>query len=120
MTTRNAVATAEGAIAEAVLHSDGTLHGAACLVIGFGRVGLALAQRLRGLSAHVTVAARLWRRGRRQRRWASDPTRPASMRTDGLFLCVQHRPRAGAAGAPDGLPASGLSADGAGVRARRI
>ena len=46
MTTRNAVATAEGAIAEAVLHSDGTLHGAACLVIGFGRVGLALAQRL--------------------------------------------------------------------------
>lgn len=58
MTTRNAVATAEGAIAEAVLHSDGTLHGAACLVIGFGRVGLALAQRLHGLSAHVTVAAR--------------------------------------------------------------
>lgn len=58
MTTRNAVATAEGAIAEAVLHSDGTLHGAACLVIGFGRVGLALAQRLCGLSARVTVAAR--------------------------------------------------------------
>ena len=41
-----------------MLHSDGTLHGAACLVIGFGRVGLALAQRLRGLSAHVTVAVR--------------------------------------------------------------
>ncbi len=58
MTTQNAVATAEGALAEAIVHTDGTLHASRCLVLGFGRVGLALAQRLRGLSARVTVAAR--------------------------------------------------------------
>ena len=35
-----------------------TLHGLPVLVIGAGRIGTALAPRLRGLGAHVTVSAR--------------------------------------------------------------
>lgn len=55
---RNAVPTAEGAIALAMQALDITLHGARAAVIGFGRVGFALATRLHALGAHVTVAAR--------------------------------------------------------------
>ena len=58
LTTANAVPTAEGALALAIGHSPITLHGAACLVIGYGRIGKILAQRLRALGAMVTVAAR--------------------------------------------------------------
>lgn len=58
LTTANAVPTAEGALALAMEHSPITLHGAHCLVIGFGRVGKVLAQKLHALSARVTVAAR--------------------------------------------------------------
>lgn len=58
LTTANAVPTAEGAIALAMNASPVTLHGARCLVIGFGRVGKVLAQKLHALSARVTVAAR--------------------------------------------------------------
>ncbi|MFQ9094410.1 MAG: NAD(P)-dependent oxidoreductase [Ruminococcus sp.] len=35
-----------------------TLHGTAALVIGYGRIGMALAPRLRGLGMDVTVCAR--------------------------------------------------------------
>ncbi|MDO4270689.1 MAG: NAD(P)-dependent oxidoreductase [Eubacteriales bacterium] len=35
-----------------------TLQGAACLVIGYGRIGALLAHKLRALDAHVTVSAR--------------------------------------------------------------
>jgi dipicolinate synthase subunit A len=35
-----------------------TLHGAQCLIIGFGRIGKVLAGSLAGLGAHVTVSAR--------------------------------------------------------------
>lgn len=55
---RNAVPTAEGAIALAMQALDVTLHGARAAVIGFGRVGFALATRLHALGAHVTVAVR--------------------------------------------------------------
>ncbi len=55
---RNAVPTAEGAIALAMAETDFTLCGAPCLVIGFGRIGKLLAHRLRGLGAEVTVSAR--------------------------------------------------------------
>lgn len=55
---RNAVPTAEGAIALAMQALDVTLHGARAAVIGLGRVGFALATRLHSLGAHVTVAAR--------------------------------------------------------------
>ena len=58
--TANAVPTAEGAIQIALEELPITLHGARVLVIGFGRVGKALAQRLAGLGAKVSVAARKW------------------------------------------------------------
>ncbi len=58
MTTQNAVATAEGAICLAIEHSDIALHGANVLVIGFGRCGKALAERLRALHCRLTVSAR--------------------------------------------------------------
>lgn len=58
LTTANAVPTAEGAIWLAMEQSPITLHGASCLVIGYGRIGKVLAEKLRALSAEVTVAAR--------------------------------------------------------------
>lgn len=58
LTTRNAIPTAEGAIRLAIEQTAVTLHGARCLVIGFGRVGKVLAQKLHALSAEVTVSAR--------------------------------------------------------------
>lgn len=54
----NAVPTAEGAIQLAMERLPITLSGSRCLVTGFGRIGKALATRLRGLFTHVTVAAR--------------------------------------------------------------
>lgn len=56
----NAVPTAEGAIQIALEELPITLHGARVLVIGFGRIGKALARRLAGLGAKVSVAARKW------------------------------------------------------------
>lgn len=54
----NAVATAEGAVAEAMLLGEETLHGKECLVIGYGKCGSVLADKLKGLQAKVTVMAR--------------------------------------------------------------
>ncbi|HVB10959.1 MAG TPA: NAD(P)-dependent oxidoreductase [Bacillota bacterium] len=54
----NAVPTAEGAIAEASRLSGETMHGAHVAVLGFGRCGRALAERLIAWHAQVTVAAR--------------------------------------------------------------
>ncbi|MGM9631071.1 dipicolinate synthase subunit DpsA [Butyricicoccus sp.] len=54
----NAIPTAEGAIQIAMEELPVTLHGLPVLVIGAGRIGMALAPRLRGLGAHVTVSAR--------------------------------------------------------------
>lgn len=55
---RNAVATAEGVIAEAVFKHPGNIHGSSCLVLGFGKCGKVLAEKLKGLSAKVTVCIR--------------------------------------------------------------
>ncbi|MBQ7832242.1 MAG: hypothetical protein IJ336_01530 [Lachnospiraceae bacterium] len=55
---RNAVATAEGAIAEAIYLSNEVLHGQEVLVVGYGRCGEVLADQLNGLAAKVTVMAR--------------------------------------------------------------
>lgn len=55
---RNAVPSAEGAIALAMTETEVTLCGTSCLVIGFGRIGKLLAHRLRGLGADVAVSAR--------------------------------------------------------------
>lgn len=56
VTLANTVTTAEGAIAEAIRLSPLCLHNNRCLVMGFGRCGKTLALKLKGLSAHVTVA----------------------------------------------------------------
>lgn len=53
----NAIATAEGAVLEALLHRDTNLHNSACLVLGYGRCGRVLADKLRGLNAKVTVCS---------------------------------------------------------------
>lgn len=54
----NAVLTAEGAIGEAIRVSRRTLWASRALVLGYGRIGRALAQRLRALGTEVTVYAR--------------------------------------------------------------
>lgn len=54
----NAVATAEGAVAEAILHSAINLCGAKSLLIGYGRCGKVLADRLMRMYSRVTVAER--------------------------------------------------------------
>ena len=54
----NAVATAEGSIAEAIIRSPGVLHQSNCVILGFGRCGKILADKLSGLKAHVTITAR--------------------------------------------------------------
>ena len=54
----NAVPTAEGAIQLAMEQLPITLHRSHCLIIGFGRIGKVLANRLHALGAYVTVSAR--------------------------------------------------------------
>lgn len=58
LAVRNAVPTAEGAIAAAMERMSVTLHGAPCLVIGIGRIGKLLARDLAALGARVSVSAR--------------------------------------------------------------
>lgn len=57
LTIFNAAATAEGAILEALLHKDTQLHQSKTLVLGYGRCGKVLADKLRGLSVQVTVCS---------------------------------------------------------------
>lgn len=54
----NAVPTAEGAIALAINETDFTLWKSKVLVVGYGRVGKIMADRLKVLGAEVTVSAR--------------------------------------------------------------
>lgn len=54
----NAVPTAEGALMAAMQETDITIDGMRALVLGFGRVGEALAARLRALGAEVIVSNR--------------------------------------------------------------
>ena len=74
----NAVPTAEGAVQIAMEQLPITIHGARVLVVGFGRVGRALAQRLAALGAKVTVAARRYesRGGGPARGGGAGPTGP--------------------------------------------
>ncbi len=58
ITILNAIATAEGAIMEAISSSDYNLHSSKCLVLGYGRCAKVLAAKLKGMDAHVMVAAR--------------------------------------------------------------
>lgn len=54
----NSIATAEGAIAEAMIHHPSNLHGGKALVLGYGRCARTLADKLKALSVQVTVCAR--------------------------------------------------------------
>lgn len=58
MQIRNAVPSAEGALMIALEQMPGTLHGSKAFVIGYGRIGKLLADRLRAFGADVTVFAR--------------------------------------------------------------
>ena len=54
----NAAVTAEGAVAVVIDALERTLFGAKVLVVGYGRIGKFLVEKLRALGAEVTVAAR--------------------------------------------------------------
>ena len=54
----NTIATAEGAIKEAISNTDIILHKSNVLVLGFGRVAKTLAYKLSALDANVTCSAR--------------------------------------------------------------
>ncbi|MBH1939354.1 dipicolinate synthase subunit DpsA [Mobilitalea sibirica] len=58
ITILNAIATAEGTIMEAIANSSRNLHGSNCLILGYGRCAKVLADKLKGLDAMVTIAAR--------------------------------------------------------------
>lgn len=58
VTEENAVATAEGVIAELVKHSPYNIDEAKIIVTGYGCCGKAIAERLKALGARVTVLAR--------------------------------------------------------------
>ena len=55
---RNAIPSAEGAVALAMQQLDCTVDGMRALIIGYGRIGRALAQRLHAWGAEVYLAAR--------------------------------------------------------------
>ena len=54
----NALATAEGAISVLLQNSPITIWDSKILIIGYGRIGKMLAERLRAMGAHVSVSAR--------------------------------------------------------------
>lgn len=58
ITILNAIATAEGSIMEAISKSNINLHSSNCLVMGFGRCGKILANKLKALDAKVDITAR--------------------------------------------------------------
>ena len=55
---QNAVATAEGAICQGLLATEETFQGSNVLVIGFGKCGEILADKLRGLNCNVYFSTR--------------------------------------------------------------
>ncbi|MFU1794972.1 dipicolinate synthase subunit DpsA [Paenibacillus azoreducens] len=66
----NSIPTAEGALMMAIQHTDITIHGSRCMVLGLGRIGLTLAGMLHRLGAHVKAGvqkpeqfARAWEMG---------------------------------------------------------
>ncbi|MGN0351979.1 MAG: dipicolinate synthase subunit DpsA [Roseburia sp.] len=54
----NSVATAEGAIADVILHSPYNIRESKIIVSGYGKCGKAIAERLQALGARVTILAR--------------------------------------------------------------
>lgn len=58
LTIYNAIATAEGAIMEAIRQKNTNIHGSKCLVLGYGTCGRVLARKLKAMDARVVVCAR--------------------------------------------------------------
>lgn len=54
----NAIATAEGTLASAIMYGKVNVAGSKCLIVGYGRCGREIALLFRACGAHVTVAAR--------------------------------------------------------------
>lgn len=86
---RNARATAEGTLAEIILHSPRTVCGSRILLTGCGRITRSLAPMLRQLGAGVSVAAR----GAADRAWAESVgieglTFPKAARCAGQFAVI--------------------------------
>lgn len=54
----NTIATAEGTIEVAMSHTNKVIQGSNVLILGFGRIGKVLANKMEALSAKVTCAAR--------------------------------------------------------------
>ena len=54
----NSIATAEGIIAEAILSKDTNLHGSRALILGYGKCGKTLADKLKGLNVNVSICCR--------------------------------------------------------------
>ena len=54
----NSIPTAEGALLLAIQHTDITIHGSVCVVLGFGRTGMTMARVLKSLGADVRVGVR--------------------------------------------------------------
>lgn len=54
----NSIATAEGMLAEAIINYPCNLHRSRCLIIGYGRCGKTLADKLKGIGADVTICTR--------------------------------------------------------------
>jgi dipicolinate synthase subunit A len=55
----NSIPTAEGALMMAIQHTDITIHGSQCMVLGFGRTGFTVARMLQNLGAHTKVGVQL-------------------------------------------------------------
>lgn len=53
----NAVSTAEGAIAKAIMKSTINLNNSRCLILGYGRCGKIMAQKISGLGADIFIAS---------------------------------------------------------------
>lgn len=53
----NTIATAEGAICEAIKQSPINLHQSSCAILGYGKCGKTLAAYLKGMFCHVSVAS---------------------------------------------------------------
>lgn len=58
VTAENAVATAEGVVAELINHSPYNIEGSKIIVTGYGYCGKAIAKKLSSLGARVTILAR--------------------------------------------------------------
>ena len=58
LAVRNAIPTAEGAIALAIEETPITVHGSKCLVMGYGKIGKILSKFLFGIGAQTFVEAR--------------------------------------------------------------